>query len=634
MNSLVNYAFLKEQLKRFWPISVITILAYILFIVMPIYSAYDNYALSDNIIFLLSMKHPILIISFMIVPFACALSSFSYLYQTKSTTAIHALPINKKQLMITNIISSFILMIVPLIVLCLAVTKPIAFPIIEEIAENGSRIYYSHSLIPIEIFPNAMSPGDTINSLPVLGSFFLQGVIIFVFYYAVFLIAAQIAGSSITYVLLSGAFLLLPTGLLFLIESAKTFYVFGYTIEMMTEMFHKIFVVTNPAFIFSLFYYYDVTEGISAYTSNVTGYLTITLIIAIILIILSYLCYHLRKEERAGESVVFNRVKSVLIFVLSIFGMVFLGTLFMALFMSVTALYIGFIIGFIIAYLISQMIAEKSFFIKGKIKAILKYGGVALVLLLVVIVVTSFDITGYSRFIPNNEDVIGVSLNNPSYEYNMIKDQKDISDKFFITDRNIIDKTIDVHKEILNKENYLKNVFYYSISNRWSHDKYGELRDQYIYYRLKDNSVIARHYVLPTDIMNENGFSDLLMEDDVVLSSFYLFKVPEIINEVIIDQWPGYSSEKSNIVIKNKEDIVNVLEEIKKDIVISTNNDLQFMKDNSDKYDEELSKKRAENSVSGYLNINRKIPSNSFYMIYNENTMTWLRNNGYIKEIE
>lgn len=642
MKSLINVALLKEQLKRFWIIAALPLVIYILFVVLPIYQmSYTPQQAAKDLIDLLAMKNPVMIVACVAVPIFVVYSGFSYLFQVKSATAMHAYPVNKTQLFFTNVLSGLILMLIPLIILCLLLLNPVEWVKPEVFMEGGNMRYYGPSIrIPRELFPNGINDGAVINTFPVVAGFFFRTVLSFIFYYSVFLTAAFVSGSAVIYGAVSAVLTFIPMGLSFLSELIMYYCCFGY--EVSISLTEKVLKFTNPVAFSDVFNYYDVIYG-DGYMNNPVSthpYILSYILIAAVLFLVSFWCGHIRRQERTEDSVVFVPLKNVFIFLISTFGSVMLGIFLLMMWKSIVFMYVGFAAGFVGAYFIAQMIAEKTFNVLDKSKDLIKFGSVIIVLFILAAGVIKLDLTGYSRYSPDPDDIEGVYLYHP-YQYMAGTINPILYDNFFITDPKIISDAAAVHKEIVESRNELRDVFIENITMRGSYsEKYGLIKGQYFTFKLKNGKVVTRSYMVSQDFAEAAGLNALRMKDEVVLSNYYSFKTPEIIDKIELNYVGKEGDSSVKIYIEQPEQVIEALAEIEKDIIALA---LENQKAEAEYmgWEQERTYMPVETKypvVSGSIWLKEENRWENYIMSYDYfglegegNTAEWLRKEGYIK---
>ena len=240
-----------------------------------------------------------------------------------------------------------------------------------------------------------------------------------------------------------------------------------------------------------------------------------------------------------------------------------------------TALFwVGMILGSAIAYIIIQLIFARGF--KGFLKGLIPYG--AMILCFAIYFTSlSFGFFGYESYIPNIDDVKSVSFNSGDTAYvggvNILQHE--------VTDKNIIKEAIDAHKQEIklrpefDKSHMLERSAvsiagsmgnnYYDVFDQFNDS---EITKYNIVYTLKDGRKIRRSYTNSNDddsskyiaFLHSNDYkeniSPLFICDTKYLMSVDLYGV----------EYESDDDDDSYIVYKNKALSVykTVMEEYKK----------------------------------------------------------------------
>jgi len=538
MKRYINTALYFEQLKRFWPIAAIAMLGYLLFIVQPLFSPsfYHAEHTTQSILHIMSMRDPILIFAMVAVPFFTALALFSYPYRVASTTAFHSFPVNRMQLFFTQGFAGLTLMLAPLFLLTLILLVPINFA--------SSRTVFDSSVgFPLIFGRSRILVGEVINTVPRMAGFFLRNALGFTMHFAVFTLAASIAGNRVIAVLLSGVFSFTPMALVGLSGVIGSFYIFGFGLAPFSPV-ETVGIYTHPgnwAMVFGGFTtvwpQMNGGGGQFAFSRSLAPFFISYGLITLATFGLAFLAYRLRPQERAGDTVAFLPVKRVLIFLFALAGMVVLGIFWLNVSGSRFLMYIGFVVGFVIAYFIAQMIAEKSFRIGHKIKHVVTYGAVALGLYAMLLLVTGLGFWGYVRRVPQAEEITGVFI-----EQTFRRDARGglrRENHFFIDDPATITQVRELHEYIVEERRYFQQV-------RWGDAGLrvfvlgGGTIPLSITYQLANGSMVHRSYVLPSAFHHRHSVISLLASGPVMLSHSPALAQPEVIEfisfEVSLEQ--------------------------------------------------------------------------------------------------
>jgi len=570
MKSLINVPLMIEQLKRFWAIGAAFMLAYLLLIVLPLYSAtggiHDPHRMARNLVDLLSMSHFVSIAAMLLAPFCAAIALYPYHFNANATTAFYTFPVSKKQLFWTNMAAALILLLLPLLILCLILLIPIHYTgsTVFTDHEGVIRIRESFLYFPAVVFPREVAVGAAINTFPVVAGFFARMAIGFIFYYGVFLAAISVSGNRVIAILLCGAFPLIPAGVFLLMEIIASSYLFGYVSARDGIRTASVLAYTNPVM------WESAIRGQSTFPRiHFPGAAPILsrafmsyIVIAGSLISISYACGHRRKLERTGDSVVFAAFKNVCVFIVTMVGMIVLGVISMASLQSRVGLYVGFVIGFVIFYLIAQMIAEKSFNISHKIKGLLLYGGIVVALYIGMLCITHFGMSFYVNRVPQASEIARVSLHHSVHWGGLNR-----MPRIYTDNPEAIAGTVEVHQRILDNQRYLRNVHWQVISGGGWTDTFSYTLP--ITYLMQDGTVIYRQYRVSRDFMATAGIAELMSHPAVLMSQYPAFSRPEVIELIRLHYWNDQHDEMVSIdtIITNKNEIASFLDAVTADLI-------------------------------------------------------------------
>lgn len=172
--------------------------------------------------------------------------------------------------------------------------------------------------------------------------------------------------------------------------------------------------------------------------------LIIYTVVAVVFTVVAWLFYKSRRSESAGDAIVFNWLRPIVLYVMSVVGGMGFGFLLYYLIgldgsESLVALLICQIIAGIVVYFAVQMLLQKSF------KVFNRRGwlGAALlaVMLLVIGAVVKFDLLGYERYVPADEKIESVDLGSSMMAEYIYADAAD--------DAEHIALITDIHRAIL-----------------------------------------------------------------------------------------------------------------------------------------------------------------------------------------
>ena len=514
MNKYFSLPLFKENLKRFWPLSAVGFAVY--FMVGPFtlitmdYDSWYHYAVKwaigyENIAYM-----------FMHVVMGClaAVVVFSYLHKTNSVAAVHAMPFSRKSLYITNYVSGLCLALIPLVL------NTIVLFLVK-------RDYYTDSTV--EYGTEVLSGQNNIFTAAAIMRFFGLGLVCIIFIYAIAVLAGMISGNTVIHVLTAPALnFVIPAFILSLMAYGELFLRGFNGSQPISEVAMRL----SPILLM-------VSDGLfyGSETLFTAKWHVIYLLAAAAISVLGYFAYKKRKLERAGDSYVFDFVKYIIAFFFVYFGATLLGMIFQDEHMLI-AMLIGGAVGFVIGW----MIVNKSFriFNMNALKAV----GIYALVMLLIVAVFKFDLTGYNRRIPQASDVEEVTVYSNFDYYGGYTG-------FSFKDEANIEAVRQLHKGVVDK-NY----------NPKDSDDYGGYSYVSISYLLKNGKELSRtYYDVPYTYWADSKDLKALYESAEFMKQYD--GIDEIVPRTIeiANQWTDRS-----IIISDKKEMQELLTVLEKDM--------------------------------------------------------------------
>lgn len=286
------------------------------------------------------------------------------------------------------------------------------------------------------------------------------------------------------------------------------------------------------------------------------------LLIAIILIVLSYLFYKIRATEKTTHAVTFTYFNPLFRVGVMFCGALFAGALSVSFLNDWTP--IAYIVGAIVAYTIAEMIIRKSWNIyhMGFVKGMLGHGVV--VALLLYIPVSNY--VHYEAEIPSAEEIAGV-YEGGNLSYYLFENEgyvtfpRVIRPGVLSSDPNYIQLVRNLHMQI---EQIRPKV-----------DKLQQFTSDYksvdIGYKLKDGSLIVRSYQVPSNAPEYQYYLAKIQQSPSYKIAVYnlpsLDHVSKPIEIVNLDR------QEHKIQVSNKKDIKELIQLIKKEKLAIDNPD-------------------------------------------------------------
>jgi hypothetical protein len=559
---MISNALLKEQLKRYWVLIPLSLLAYLLFVFLPIYlhpGGRDDYLSAHAMLDVLSMQNPFLLFATVVIPFGTVMMLFSYLFDSRATAGFYGFSETKGQLFWTNVVTGLIVIIVPLLITSLFMLITVRMP----------EVVLAY---PPDLFGRGLSADSIINTFPTILGFFARMAVSYLFFFAIFLLAVTVSGSAKIAVLLSIIIPIAPAVFYRLGKMILSLYVFGYD-ALDAPLPDEILTLANPlawfneSLINGLAYIFT---GISANTPNPVSIVAFTnpltwhwnfgvenqalyflsyIGITIVALVIAAACFSSRKMEQASEGIVFRPFKHVMIFVLAIVGMFAMGAFMLNLLTGRAFIYYGFVIGFILAFLVGHMVFGNSFKVSHTVKWIVPVAGIAAALYGILFLITGPAANFHTNYVPRPAAVAGVHIGT----------ERRVAGEAFDDNPETIARVIHLHEQIIQYRRYLTSsqISDMSRSDRRSlrDDRRDHRRDMrtahwqsisgggqqfteqgglhvYIAYRMNNGDIEYRRYALPGSFIRQTGAMELLDPAAFALPPAPIFENPGMVESM------------------------------------------------------------------------------------------------------
>ncbi len=366
--SCFNWALFRSNTKRFWWVSALHLLGILLLGILPLYIDYHDRAVSfygaehyANSRLLSASIFPYLILGVLTVGLSALL--FSYLNSKSATATMHAVPLKRKTLYITNVVFGLLSLTLPILigggVLLLMRANP--------------NISHTISLSHVGLW---------------MATQFAYAIIGFSF--SVFI--GMLTANSVAHLVLTYIFALLPLFIEAAIREILKLNLYGYAPYSVENFVNR-------------FVYLDIAK-----LCTLSGFLTY-LAYSVVLLIGGYFIYKARHLENTAEIVAFPRLKPIFIYGVAVcFGVA--GYFYLAELLRLCNLYLMLPFG-ILGLVIANMLTKKAFTLKGSlIPAAALVATVSAVFCLF-----HFDLTGFERRVPTLSKIEGVSVTESAPAY-------------------------------------------------------------------------------------------------------------------------------------------------------------------------------------------------------------------------
>lgn len=228
----------------------------------------------------------------------------------------------------------------------------------------------------------------------------------------------------------------------------------------------------------------------------------------LVLAILAFLLFRRRRMESAGDVIAVSWLKPVFRYGVTLCCGLTLGMIIATLILNSSQIHFGTLLvcilfASVVGFLAAEMLLEKTIRVFQK-KNFLRLGG-ALVAMTLVLLACRYDVFGFTRYVPEADEVVSVSLDGGKA----------------VANSTVIEKTIALHQEIVANRHEVEE-------NR------GSFRAYRITYYLKDGGRVERYYRLPVGDYSDPDPSSLgyrmevLENDPTVLLENYFFTSDQI----------------------------------------------------------------------------------------------------------
>jgi len=585
MNSITSYfsvslPLVKENLRRFWAIPALSFLVYFLSGVFPILMAYNDltrmhYKISN----MLDNYDVFFMATHLLIPVITAVVIFRYLQVSASVTSIHAMPFTRAKLYNSSVLSGLILTLTPLLltgVLLLILAKPV----------------YNTNILSGPLI-------DVFSRIDILHWMWTSFLIILVIY-AISIFAGLVTGNSILHLLAAFGFNFLIPAFLLTFTWFCTRFLYGFNAGREWE---TLILALSP--------YLEVFTAGKAFPWQLQLYYVVN---AIILFAVSMVLYYKRKLERASESLVFNFMVPVITYLIAFFGMVLFG-LYFSYANDDLYLYPGFFFGAVLFFIVGRMIVKKTPRIFN-ISSLKSFGIYAIIAVLFILSFT-LDITGFENRIPAEKRIKGVVLSSTDF----IPPAAGIVSNYFygnteatmsLTTPENIAAIRSFHRLILeNHDQFEDEQSRYFVRSNWVQIDYelGNVLDPHRGYRIPFN--FARNSKDLAQIFESEEFKSLYAPSNIMNAQI-----------LSVDLFDGNNLRQAGVF--SKKEINELLVCLDRDFKAQSYADAVSLRNYYARVDINYRAPNQRHSSSHTVFVPRS----------SQNTIIWLKENGYADQIE
>ena len=450
----------------------------------PYYSP-NNY---DREHYIEILYNPIVLLTIFVLPVLVSILLFKYTNEEKSSSFIHGLPISKRKLYITNILTGIVMCVIPFLVNLIII-------LLLNLGEMGKYLQFT-------------------DIIKWFGVCMLYNTIFFAF--ATFIgtfCASKISHGILTYILMYA-----PVGVLVLTSAFVEDVLYGF--KGLSSNFEEF---TKLPFIKII---EDFREMSSYYLSQTIEFETSTIIIyitsIIVMLVLGYFIYKKRKLEITKEFIAFKGIRSFVKYAATLLVNLLSYMYFYDVIgkHNIRTLLASFIIT-LIAYLIIEMILKKTYKVFKSIIGFIVYA----VIITITFVILSTGAFGYETRIPKAEDVEEVSfgMRNETINFkekqnieNIINFQQKLVDEkkkgyteytieYKLKDGRKITRKYDINNSLYKEE--LNKIL---TSNEYYEEKIKQIEDVQKIKRINVNISYKQQYSTKTIRIKESDMSDFI----------------------------------------------------------------------------------------------------------------------------
>lgn len=430
----------------------------------------------------------IVLLTIFVLPVLVSILLFKYTNEEKSSSFIHGLPISKRKLYITNILTGIVMYVIPFLVNLIII-------LLLNLGEMGKYLQFA-------------------DIMKWFGVCMLYNTIFFAF--ATFIgtfCASKISHGILTYILMYA-----PVGVLVLTSAITENILYGFKgLSSNFEEFTKLpFIKIIEDFREMSSYYLD--QAIKFETSTIIIYI----ISIIVMLVLGYFIYKKRKLEITKEFIAFKGIRSFIKYAAT-----FLVNLLSYMYFydvigkhNIRTLLASFVIT-LIAYLIIEMILKKTYKVFKSIIGFIIYA----VVITITFVILNTGAFGYETRIPKAEDVEEVSfgMRNETINFkekqnieNIIDFQQKLVDEkkkgyteytleYKLKDGRKITRKYDINNSLYKEE--LNKIL---TSNEYYEEKIKQIEDVQKIKRITINISYKEQYSTKTVRIKESDMSDFI----------------------------------------------------------------------------------------------------------------------------
>lgn len=478
----ISGALMKEIFRMYWYIPVFTFMLYFFAGIMPILSNMSN---MDSIDYYIheSVKNMNIIYTGIVcvVPVITAVLMMGFIHKESKALMLHIQPLSKNRIFNSYYISGWLMCIIPLLI--------------------TTALYL---LLSFRI--HAITRFDIIYWL-------LSSIAVMTWFFGITVFAGTLTGTAVMNLLAAGVLTIIFPVLVSIAEAYCNIFISGY--YKMPECVTYIAENYNP--MLNMLFRYGEEE------TGRTIVFAVYFAVGVLLSAWGRRIYKTRKLERVGSSTLSKTFGELMTYLVVFVGMSSFGLMMWTFSDSRLMIIVGMIIGTLLTLSIVKIIVNRSMRIFGRdfLRSLAVYSAIAVVF----VALTVFDITGFSKRVPEASDVKSVEMEDFASFYDNFIDsgfteESNVNSKMQFTSPESIDKIVELHNYIVDNKLYAGE----SETGAEVYDLDGtpvSIGSEYIHikYKLENGNSLERYYSVNMDQKVAQLLDDILTGEEYMEKS-------------------------------------------------------------------------------------------------------------------
>lgn len=478
----ISGALMKEIFRMYWYIPVFTFMLYFFAGIMPILSNMSN---MDSIDYYIheSVKNMNIIYTGIVcvVPVITAVLMMGFIHKESKALMLHIQPLSKNRIFNSYYISGWLMCIIPLLI--------------------TTALYL---LLSFRI--HAITRFDIIYWL-------LSSIAVMTWFFGITVFAGTLTGTAVMNLLAAGVLTIIFPVLVSIVEAYCNIFISGY--YKMPECVTYIAENYNP--MLNMLFRYGEEE------TGRTIVFAVYFAVGVLLSAWGRRIYKTRKLERVGSSTLSKTFEELMTYLVVFVGMSSFGLMMWTFSDSRLMIIVGMIIGTLLTLSIVKIIVNRSMRIFGRdfLRSLAVYSAIAVVF----VALTVFDITGFSKRVPEASDVKSVEMEDFASFYDNFIDsgfteESNVNSKMQFTSPESIDKIVELHNYIVDNKLYAGE----SETGAEVYDLDGtpvSIGSEYIHikYKLENGNSLERYYSVNMDQKVAQLLDDILTGEEYMEKS-------------------------------------------------------------------------------------------------------------------